>query len=84
MFNSEIRKLLLQVVTSWQVWVVTAVLVIYVFIVNHVARIYHSRRPHGPMIPKFKKLKPGKTREPEGVNASESDELGLEEEIIEK
>ena len=70
MFNSEIREMLIEVVTSWQVLAVTAVLVIYIFIVNNVARI-HSRR-RAPFMPKIKK---GTSPQ----DASESDELDLDE-----
>jgi hypothetical protein len=73
MFNDEIKKLLVEVVTSWQVLVVTGVLIIYVFMVNSVARLHHRRR-HPPM----PKMKPGTTEESpeEEVN---TDELGLED-----
>ena len=72
MFSSEIRKLLLEVVTSWQVIAVTVVLVIYIFIVNSVAKIRHRSSSWQP-IPK---TKPGKNEIPA---PSESDDLGLEE-----
>ena len=84
MFNSEIRKLLLQVVSSWQVWAVTVVLVIYVFLINYVARLYR-RRYRAPMIPKIKKVKPAKNQEnAEKAAASESDDMELDEEVKEK
>ena len=70
MFNSEIRKLLLEVIRSWQVLTVTVVLVIYIFIVNYVARIYH-RNPRKTFIPKSKENKPE-------TPATDSDELELE------
>ena len=72
MFNAEVRKLLLEVISSWQVWVVTVVLVLYVFLVNYVARLYH--RPYrfiGPMRSKSKK--------DAGAAGPEVDELGLED-----
>jgi ABC-type transport system involved in cytochrome bd biosynthesis fused ATPase/permease subunit len=62
MLNSEIRKLLLQVISSWQVLVVTGVLVFYILIVNNVARLYHRRRPQA--MPKAKKFKPAKIEDP--------------------
>jgi len=78
MFSDEIKRLLFQVISSWQVLVVTGILIVYIFIVNNVARIYH-RRPR--RMEKPKKAKPVKQEaaevpEPE---ASENDELGLEE-----
>jgi len=76
MFNAEIRKLLIEVISSWQVLTVTIILIIYVFIVNNVARIYHNpRRREKPFIPK---AKPETTEAPAG--SAEQDELELEEE----
>jgi len=75
MFSSEIRKLLIQVISSWQVIAVTIVLIIYVSIVNYVARTRsrNPRRSNTP-IPKDKKKKPEKS------DHSDTDDLGLEEE----
>lgn len=72
MFSTEIRKLLIQVITSWQVLVVTIILIVYIFLVNSVARIYH-RRPHQPPLPKVK------PEIPEAPNPKEAEELGVEE-----
>ena len=80
MFNSEIRNLLIQVITSWQVLAVTGVLIVYVFLVNYVAKLYHHPRPPSFTMPKIKKQKPEKTQEPAAGVASESDEMELEEE----
>jgi len=80
MFNVEIKKLLVQVISSWQVLAVTGVLVVYISLVNYVARLYH--RHHRPIVmPRIKKLKPGKPIE-QGASspASESDDLAFEEE----
>ena len=73
MFNAEVRKLLIEVVSSWQVWVVTAVLVLYIFLVNFVARLYH--RPSGFGLPSRSKSRPAAASA-----GPEVDELGLEEE----
>ena len=57
MFSSEVRRMLLQVITSWQVIAVTIVLVIYLFIVNYVAKL-NKRNSRGSGIslgPKIKK-----------------------------
>jgi hypothetical protein len=56
MFSDELKSLLIKVITSWQVLTVTGVLVVYMFIVNYVARLYHRKRPI-PM------PKPGKGKE---------------------
>ena len=65
----------MEVITSWQVLAVTVVLVIYVFIVNSVARLHH-RRKH-PAMPKIR------AGAPEALAATPAepgtDELGLEE-----
>ena len=73
MFSAELKKLLIQVITSWQVIVVTVVLVFYIFIVNSVARLYRRRRYSKP------KLMPDVSQTPAEVS-TETDELGLEEE----
>jgi len=82
MFNSEIRKLLVQVISSWQVLAVTGVLVVYISLVNHVARIYHKRR-RSTSLPKLK-IKKEKAKEEAAASgaapaAPESEDLVLEE-----
>ena len=72
MFSDELKKLLVQVITSWQVLAVTVVLVIYVFLINYVARMHY--RPRQLPMPKAKKDS-SKAPSP----ASDADELGLEE-----
>ena len=74
MFGREIRQLLIQVISSWQVIAVTIVLVIYISLVNYVARLQH-RSSHRPAIrrPKRKKSEP--------APSPEAEELGLEEDI---
>jgi len=78
MFSSEVRRMLVQVISSWQVIAVTVVLIIYISVVNYVARIYKrgSRRSSVPIVPKEKKGdKKSKTPAP-----LITDELGLGEE----
>jgi len=78
MFSEEVRKLLVEVITSWQVLAVTVILIVYIFLVNYVARLYHRRRRQPPM-PKVKPMKQV-TQEASADKAhSETDELGLEE-----
>ena len=73
MFSEEVRKLLAEVLSSWQVLAVTVVLIIYIFLVNYVARLHHRRRrPSMPIV------KPEAT-EAAAPAGSDSDELGLEE-----
>lgn len=78
MFSEEMRKLLIQVVCSWQVLAVTVVLILYVFLVNFVARVYRrSSRSRRMFIPSPKPDAP----EPKASAPvhSDSDELDLEE-----
>jgi len=80
MFNEEVRMMLIQVISSWQVLVVTVVLVLYVFLVNYVARIYRRQgRTPRLLLPKVKSAS-SKSRA-DSVIPSESDELGLEERV---
>jgi hypothetical protein len=80
-FSKEIMALLGQVITSWQVIVVTIAIVIYISIVSSVAR--SRRRLH--LAPK--KIKPKKKKAASAVEGPEevttgsnsNDELGLEE-----
>jgi hypothetical protein len=79
MFSKEFWEILAEIITSWQVIVITVVLIIYMNIVSYVARAYHH-----PRIKKMK-IKKGKP-EPAMKSSSEeyegdsNDDLGLEEE----
>jgi len=77
MFGSEIRQMLIQVISSWQVLAVTVVLVIYISIVNYVARLQY-RSSSRPSIRRPKRKKSETTANPE------VEELGLEEGLPEK
>jgi len=72
MFSNEIRKLLIEVLGSWQVLAVTVVLVIYISLVNYVARIYNSNS-RKTLIPRIK------SKKAKALPHSETDELELEE-----
>jgi hypothetical protein len=78
MFKPEVWNVVIQVIASWQVIAVTVVLILYVFLVAYVARLYrHPRIRIGAG--KSKKQKAESAEEPvseEDVNS----ELGLEEE----
>ena len=78
MFSAEIRKLLLEVITSWQIIAVSVVLVIYILIINNVARIYHS----GPR--RSRRRKARKKDIPAAPGPSDGDELGLDDDKKEK
>jgi len=55
MFSTELKELLLQVITSWQVLAITAAMVLYIWLVNYVARTYHRPRSISKSKPKRKK-----------------------------
>jgi hypothetical protein len=83
MFSKELLSLLLEVITSWQVIAVTVVIVLYLFLVTYVGRLYHRPRSISSFPSKPKKKKEEKAAAPEdGEGESEqetNDELGLEE-----
>jgi len=81
MFSAEVRKLLAEVITSWQVLAVTVILVVYIFLVNYVAALHHRRHFPMPKVKKNKKVAREDSAHPEVSKdsaASETDELGLE------
>jgi len=70
--------MLAQVLTSWQVLVVTIVLIIYIFLVTRAAKI--RGRSGRTVLPKLRKRKMPKSRIPSSPElVSGNDELGLEE-----
>jgi hypothetical protein len=83
MVSKELIALLVEVISSWQVIVITIVIFLYFSLVSYVARLY--RRPRFssmfPAKPKSEKQKASRA-ESESAEADESadDELGLEEE----
>jgi hypothetical protein len=81
MFSKELRDMLLQVITSWQVLAVTIVVILYFFLVSYVGRNY--RRPRHAAarpIPNTSHAGEPALAAPEEEEASEDDDLGLEEE----
>jgi flagellar biosynthesis/type III secretory pathway M-ring protein FliF/YscJ len=76
LFSDELKSLLIQVITSWQVLAVTGVLIIYVFLVRYVARLYRRNRPLSSS-PKKEKASGGE--EAKDMEPSGDDDLGLEE-----
>ena len=83
MFSSEVRGLLFQVITSWQVIAMTVVLVMYMFLVNYVARTYHrpkrvsKSRPRKTKVKAAQRVKSGPSEVSDSANSNEA--LGLEE-----
>jgi hypothetical protein len=79
MFNAELRTLLVQVITSWQVLAVTVVIIIYFSLVSYVARIYLNKRPRSRQPFLFKRKKKDQPEKTGPAIVEEGDDLGLEE-----
>jgi hypothetical protein len=77
-FSKEFLEVFKQVIFSWQVIAVTAVLLIYFKIVSYAAQSYHKPRVKKE---KVKKSKPEPVQGPEEAETggSSNEELGLEE-----
>jgi len=74
MFTDELKNMLIQVITSWQVIAVTLAILIYIAIVNRVSRSHYKRRP--PPMPRPVKSKKEESPKQEEIDDSE---LGLGE-----
>jgi hypothetical protein len=79
MFSKEIWSFLLKVITSWQIILVTVVLILYFTLVSYVARVYHPRSADFSFDSKPKKAKKEKAAV-EAVPEGDDDDLGIEEE----
>jgi hypothetical protein len=82
MFSGEMIAILLEVLRSWQVIAVTIAVLLYVFLVRYVARLYY-RRPFSMHSSKRKKKKsaapvPAESTGEESESDVNDDELGLE------
>jgi hypothetical protein len=73
MDNDGIKDLIIQVISSWQVIVVTLIILIYISLVNYVTRT--KRRKRNVVKNKVKKAKPAAAPKDE----ADTSELGLEE-----
>jgi putative exporter of polyketide antibiotics len=82
MFTEEVRAMLAQVLTSWQVWAVTIVLVFYISLVNYVARL-RRRTGKSSLIRRRKKSQKEKVASPPEI-VSDDDDLGLEDTVKRK
>jgi hypothetical protein len=76
--SDELKDLLIQVITSWQVLTATGVIVVYIFLVRYVANIYRRNRPPS-FSPKKEKKKTPDTAANEVEPSGDDDDLGLEE-----
>ena len=79
MFSGDLTALLLQVIKSWQVIAISVALVLYMFLVNYVARTYRRPRSVSKSKPQRAKIKIEKKPKKEKPAESTNDELGLEE-----
>lgn len=71
MFSSEVIRLILSVLASWEVISVTLAVIVYLFLVFYVARL--NRRPRRAAAPKQKKAAK-KDAAPEPVEVEVSDD----------
>jgi hypothetical protein len=79
MFVMEVKDVIFQVILSWQIWVVTIVLVIFISLVRYVSRVNSGSYFPAPL-PKAKKEKAAaQPKEKPAAAAPNTDELGLEE-----
>jgi hypothetical protein len=77
LLSDELKSLLIEVITSWQVLAVTGILILYIFLVRYVARIYRRNRHLSSLSGKKEKASGGAA-----AKAAEliiDDDLGLEE-----
>ena len=79
MSSEDLTALLLQVIKSWQVIAITVALVLYMFLVSHVARTYHRPRSVSKSKPKKAKIKIERKPKKEKNTENTDDELGLKE-----
>ena len=92
MNNAGFWEIIFQVVSSWQVIVITVFLVLLVFFVNYVTKISFARGPSTPKekktkgfklklkAPSLKKKEKKEAEDEEEVEGMDDSELGLEEE----
>jgi hypothetical protein len=71
MVSEELMKLLPQVIQSWQVILITIVIVFYLFLVCYVARTYHRPRSVSKSKPKKKKVEAAPIEAADGVDAND-------------
>jgi type VI protein secretion system component VasK len=77
--SEELKALIVQVLTSWQVLAVTIGIIIYIFIVTSVAKLYRSARPKKPKTNKPQKEKKEKKEKKSDKVTEDTEDLGLGE-----
>ena len=76
MTNDEIRDLIIQVISSWQVIAITLIILIYISLVNYVCQTKRRKRASATVKKKEKKVKPAAAPKDDAVDDSA---LGMEE-----
>ena len=79
MSSGDLTALLLQVIKSWQVIAISVALVLYMFLVNYVARTYHRPRSVSKSKPRKAKAKEENKNKKEKPAENTNAELGLTE-----
>ena len=79
MSSGDLTALLFQVIKSWQVIAISVALILYMFLVNYVARTYRRPRPVSKSKPKKAKVKIEKKNDKEKPAENTNEELGLKE-----
>jgi hypothetical protein len=78
-FSGQFFNIALQVVRSWQVIVAAVVIVIYMFLVSYVAKMYNNRGSRFSGSRREKASAPPEAVGAEDVSDTDDSELGLEE-----
>jgi len=80
MDKDELIKIVLQVFTSWQVIAITIAILLYIFLINHVAKSYHRPRTNKKVkVKKKKEASPAANTNDVIPQNDSNDDLGLEE-----
>jgi hypothetical protein len=82
LFSPELKNLLLQVITSWQVIAATVVIILYLFLVSYVSKLYHTPRSSSRLSAKPKKPQETAPTPESSEEEEETDDgdLGLDDE----
>lgn len=79
MFSKEVKDLLIQVISSWQVIAVSITLLLYLSLVFYVARMYHHPRAVSKSKPQKKKAEAAAPVQSEEADSADDEEPEQEE-----
>jgi hypothetical protein len=79
MFSNDLKRFLIEILTSWQVIVAAVAVTLYILLVSYVTRFKPSGKAKTPPKPKVKREKKKKEKPKEEEEAENEDEI-LEEE----